>query len=75
MTEKEHRMLDLFEPEDVEVILTKEPTTPGHTHYSLLVNVNGICKLRIRRIEGDSFRLDVPKDLPYILGILAGEVK
>lgn len=63
MTETEHMMLDIRTPEHVSVVITKEVSAPGHTHYSLWVNINEVCRLRITKIEGANFSITLPTEL------------
>lgn len=62
-TENEVRMIDVYDPESVEIEFSEDART-------LWVNVDGICRLRAKmnpqsvRRPSDAFRIIVPQNFP-----------
>ncbi len=60
MKETEVRMVDIQGPEDMEILMHRQVSTPGLELVSLQIILDGVCKLRVRDIPAERVHVDIP---------------
>lgn len=60
------KMIDYRDVQNVEVLVCKTPSATD-TRYDLWINIDGVCRLRVKNTSASDFSIDLPKELKEAL--------